>query len=82
MLLDAVRDETPALARQSTWRRRAGRTESISSAGGQHALTILERENKRVWIVWFLSALVSFSFVLSLFEKAPAAFRSRSRRRP
>jgi hypothetical protein len=35
-----------------------------------------------VWIVWFLSALVSFSFVLSLFEKAPAAFRSRSRRRP
>lgn len=30
-----------------------------------------------MWIVWSLTLLVSFSFVLSMVEKPPAVFRSR-----
>ena len=38
-------------------------------------------ENTQMWVVWSLSALIGFCFVLSLFETAPSGVRSRSRER-
>ena len=37
-----------------------------------------KRENTQMWVVWSLSTLVGFCFVLSFFETAPAEARSRS----
>jgi hypothetical protein len=38
-------------------------------------------ENTQMWVVWSLSALIGFCFVLSFFETAPTEARSRSRKR-
>ena len=41
----------------------------------------VERENAQMWVVWSISALVGFCFVLSLVEEPPTGARSRSRKR-
>jgi len=70
----------PALARQETWWRRAW-ANRILEFRGEHHVHCLDTEDTRMWIVWSISALIAFCFVLSTVEKPPAALRSTPRRK-
>ena len=41
----------------------------------------LKARVKQMWIVWSISALIAFSFVLSFFEKPPGSTDGRSKGR-